>query len=79
MIREVASDALLDEAFAWRCRRRQGYSAPNDLWDLRRNWQRIRPELQKILLAGDYIFLDHPGSGQMETAPGGKDSQSVID
>ena len=35
MIREVASDALLDEAFVWRCRRRQDYSAAKDLWDLR--------------------------------------------
>ena len=56
MIRTIASDVILDEAFGWLCQRRKDYSPNNDVWDLRRNWDRIKPELQKILLAGDYTF-----------------------
>ena len=56
MIRKIASDVILDEAFGWLCQRRKDYSPNNDVWDLRRNWDRIKPELEKILLAGDYTF-----------------------
>jgi RNA-directed DNA polymerase len=45
MIREIASDDILDEAFGWLGQRRNDYSHNNDVWDLRRNWERIKPKL----------------------------------
>ncbi len=31
----IASDAVIDAAYAWLCRRRTDYSPPNDVWRLR--------------------------------------------
>ena len=49
MIRKIASDVILEEAFGWLCQRRKDYSPNSDVWDLRRNWDRTEPEVQKIL------------------------------
>jgi len=49
-------NVILDEAFGWLCQGRKDYSPTNGVWDLCRNSDRIKPELQKILLVGDYTF-----------------------
>jgi hypothetical protein len=48
-------DVILDEV-GWLCQGRKDYSPTNDVGDLCRNSDRIKPELQKILLVGDYTF-----------------------
>jgi len=51
---QVASNANLAEAFDWLCHQRKEYSHNNDVWDIRRNWEDIKPQLQHDLLAGTY-------------------------
>ena len=34
----IASDAVLDEAYAWLCDRRKDYSPHDDVWKLRERW-----------------------------------------
>ena len=50
----IASDAVLDEAYAWLCDRRRDYSPHDDVWTLRERWADIKPRLQKSLLRGEY-------------------------
>jgi RNA-directed DNA polymerase len=56
LISKIASDVIIDTAFTWVCDRRKEYSHNNDIWELRRNWIHTKPELQKCLLNGDYMF-----------------------
>ncbi len=51
---EVASEPVLNQAYAWLCERRLDYSANDDVWDLRRRWEELRPQLQAWLRAGVY-------------------------
>ncbi|MCP4111818.1 MAG: hypothetical protein GY749_40880 [Desulfobacteraceae bacterium] len=51
----IASDAVIDQAYEWLCRHRAEYSDCNDVWNLRFDWDRIRPQIQADLLAGTYI------------------------
>ena len=55
LIARVASDETLEIAFDWVSKRRIDYSH-NSVWDLRRNWQEIKPEIQQALVSGDYTF-----------------------
>jgi RNA-directed DNA polymerase len=55
-IDEIASDSVLQQAYAWLCERRQDYSANDDVWDVRWRWEEIRPQLQAQLRAGVYRF-----------------------
>jgi len=55
-IERVASDEILDIAFDWVCKRRIHYSHNSDIWDLRLNWQEIKPKIQQALVSGDYTF-----------------------
>ena len=51
---EVASEAVLDHAYAWLCKRRHAFPPGADVWALRRHWQRERPRLRAELRAGTY-------------------------
>jgi RNA-directed DNA polymerase len=53
---QLASDAVLDGAFDWLCRRRLNYSANADVWALRRDWSREKQIIRNELAAGDYRF-----------------------
>jgi retron-type reverse transcriptase len=55
-ISEVASSAVLDEAFAWLCKRRIDYAASADVWNVRRQWPDLKIQLQNTLLRGQYRF-----------------------
>jgi RNA-directed DNA polymerase len=55
-IEDIAQDGVLDDAYDWLCRQRLDYSANNDVWDLRRHWATVKPELQAGLNAGSYRF-----------------------
>lgn len=54
LITRVASDAVIDAAYAWLCERRQHYHHNNDVWQVRRWWAEKKPWLQAQLLAGTY-------------------------
>ncbi|NES69413.1 MAG: hypothetical protein F6K24_31400 [Okeania sp. SIO2D1] len=59
MLKEkIASDAILDEAFAWVCEKRAHYHYNGDIWHLRRWWSEIKPELQYQLRSGTYRFRE---------------------
>jgi hypothetical protein len=51
---EIASEPVLDEAYAWLCERRLDYSPNDDVWDVRWRWAELRPKLQEWLRAGVY-------------------------
>ena len=50
----IASDAVLDEAYAWLCDRRKDYSPHDDVWTLRERWADVKPRLQRSLLRSEY-------------------------
>jgi len=52
----IASDYIIDQAFAWLCKRRFDYSHNNDVWELRFRWDSLKPQLQAALLSGEYRF-----------------------
>ena len=43
---EIASESVLQQAYAWLCERRRDHSPHDDVWDLRWRWEEIRPQLQ---------------------------------
>jgi hypothetical protein len=55
-LEQIASDEVLDEAYAWLCDRREHYSHHDDVWDVRFHWPEIKPVLQATLLGGEYRF-----------------------
>src|SRR5271157_4050263 len=69
----IASDAVLDEAYAWLCDRRKDYSPHDDGWTLRERWADIKPRLQKSLLRGEYrcdvTRRVHTGKAESGTGP----------
>ncbi len=52
----LASDAVLDAAFEWLCRRRRDYPADADVWSFRRDWPDEKSRIQADLLAGAFRF-----------------------
>jgi len=56
LINEIASDETIDAAYQWLCRRRKNYSHNNDVWRLRGDWARVKPDLQRRLRNGEYRF-----------------------
>jgi len=54
LIDEIASDEVINLAYAWLCKRRECYSHNQDVWNLRFHWETVRPELQANLRAGTY-------------------------
>jgi RNA-directed DNA polymerase len=56
LITEIASNAVLDQAYAWLCARRRDYSHNDDVWTVRQRWPRLKPQLQAQLRAGTYHF-----------------------
>ncbi len=56
LMEEIASDANIQQAFDWLCKRRWEYSADNDVWNLRRRWALVKTQLQAESVAGDYHF-----------------------
>ena len=56
LIEQVASDENIEQAFSWLCLKRKEHSPNNDVWNLRRHWQTVKPSLQQQLLDGTYQF-----------------------
>ncbi|MDA0661101.1 MAG: reverse transcriptase/maturase family protein [Planctomycetota bacterium] len=53
---EISSDEVLDQAFAWLCKRRENYSHNDEVWRVRERWGDIKPQLQRQLINGEYSF-----------------------
>ncbi len=51
---EIASESVLNQAYAWLCERRLDYSPNDDVWDVRWRWEELRRRLQDSLRAGTY-------------------------
>ena len=56
LIEQVASDEVIEQAFLWICLKRKEHFHNNDVWNLRKNWQTVKPDLQKQLFDGTYQF-----------------------
>ena len=52
----LASEAIINQAYAWLCKKRKNSSHNNDVWFLRRDWHKLKPWLQQQLLQGTYRF-----------------------
>ncbi len=56
LITQIATGTVLDKAYHWLCKRRIKLSHNNDVWALRRKWDRIKPDLQHTFLRGECRF-----------------------
>ena len=54
LIAQIASDAVLEEAYRWLCARRTDYAPDADVWRLRWRWAEVKPHIQAQLRAGAY-------------------------
>ncbi len=52
----IASDSVLDAAFAWLCTRRRDYPDHADVWEFRRNWLQEKDRIRVELSSGRYRF-----------------------
>jgi hypothetical protein len=56
ILTRLASDAVLDAAYAWLCRRRRDWPANADIWSFRQRWPEAKAQLRAELRAGRYRF-----------------------
>lgn len=56
LLRQLGSDAVLDNAYAWLCHQRRHYPEDSDIWDLRFHWPQAKAVLSAELRAGRYRF-----------------------
>ena len=56
LMKEIASDGVLEQAYQWLCVRRRDYSHNDDVWEVRFRWHEIKPQLKAKLHAGQYRF-----------------------
>ncbi|MDF1576892.1 MAG: reverse transcriptase/maturase family protein [Desulfobulbales bacterium] len=64
----VVAEHVLQQAFAWLCRKRRKHHHNQDIWDLRRNWPAEKERLKEELLKGQYRFGPQQafwGAGEM--------------
>ncbi len=54
LMEAIASDAAIDEAYAWLCQRRKDYAPDAAVWHLRWRWAERKPQIQAQLRAGTY-------------------------
>jgi hypothetical protein len=56
LLGRLASDAVLDAAYAWLCHRRRDYPADADVWSFRRHRPGDKRLIQADLIAGEFRF-----------------------
>ena len=54
LMEQITSEDVLGQAYDWVCRQRRHHGEDRDIWQLRWNWDAIRPQLQDDLRAGRY-------------------------
>ncbi len=55
-IEDVLSGEVLEDAYAWLCKRRRRYPDASDIWSFRRRWTQEKACLREDLAAGRYRF-----------------------
>ncbi len=58
LLKLIASDVVIDQAYAWLCQKRSHYHFNNDVWQVRRWWEEKKPQLQALLRSGGYQFRE---------------------
>src|SRR5919199_1108379 len=58
LIAQIASDEVLEAAFAWLCQRRQHHHYNSDVWQGRRWWEEKKALVQAKHLTGTYRFRE---------------------
>ncbi len=48
LIQKIASDAVIDTAYEWLCKRRRGYSHNDEVWDIRFRWAEFKHRNFKV-------------------------------
>ena len=56
LIAQIASNAVLEQAYVWLCKRRLGCHYNDDVWHLRFHWHAEKSVIQQQLLEGEYQF-----------------------
>ena len=51
---DLATDNLLEQAFAWLCQRRKAYPPQADVWRFRQRWDAEKVRIRDDMRAGDY-------------------------
>ncbi|MFK0730525.1 MAG: hypothetical protein ACFKPT_25590 [Gloeotrichia echinulata GP01] len=58
LIDRIASDEVLEQAFAWMCEKRAHHHFNSDVWQVRRWWHKKKLRIQQLLRAGSYQFRE---------------------
>lgn len=58
LIEQIASEAILEQAFVWLCQKRSHYHFNGDVWHLRRWWTEKKAYIQRMLLTRQYRFRE---------------------
>jgi hypothetical protein len=58
LINRIAADPTLEAAYTWVCQQRQHHHFNSDIWPLRRHWAERKPQIQALLLSGQYRFRE---------------------
>lgn len=56
LVEEMVSDEVVDQAYAWLCRRRRHFPGCADVWWFRRNWRDEKARLSAELRSGEFRF-----------------------
>ncbi len=56
ILTRLTADEVLDNAFAWLCKRRRAYPADADVWSFRQAWAQEKDKLKAALAAGRFRF-----------------------
>ncbi len=56
ILAQLGSDAALDAAYEWLCKRRRDYPPDADIWSFRHRWSQEKAQVKADLLAGHYRF-----------------------
>ena len=56
LMAQLISDAVLDEAYDWLCRRQRDYPEDAEVWDFRHAWPAEKARFQSDLSAGRFCF-----------------------
>ena len=58
VLKRIASDVVIDQAYAWLCQKKSHYHFNNDVRQVRRWWEEKKPQLQALLRSGRYQFRE---------------------
>ncbi len=56
MLSDIASDSVIDTAYAWLCHQRRNWPADSDIWDLRFHWDTVKETIQRDLTQECFCF-----------------------